>query len=100
MDFAQSTFTLEVNQTPTLVFQAKWAAEAEDIGFGWAQDHSNQISTKGSYGTDLPAVIKVRIARPAEKAAYEAKVDNAKFYAGVKIVYLVDLNPSDGEMTS
>jgi hypothetical protein len=41
MDFARSTFTVEVNQTATLVFQAKRAAEAEDIGFAWAQDHSH-----------------------------------------------------------
>jgi hypothetical protein len=92
MDFAQSTFTVEINQTPTFVFQAKWAAEAEDIGFGWAQDHSHQISTKGPHGTDLPAVIKVRVARPPEKAAYEAEGNNSETYKGVKIVYLVDLN--------
>ena len=73
MEFKQSTFTVEVNQIPTLVFQAKWATEAEDIGFGWAQDHTQQISTKGPHGTDLPAVIKVRVARRDEKAAYEAR---------------------------
>ena len=92
MDFSRSTFTVEINQTPTLVFQAKRAAEAEDIGFGWAQDHSHLISTKGSQGTDLPAVIKVRIARPDERVAYDAKANNAEIYKGVAIVYLVDLN--------
>jgi hypothetical protein len=92
MDFSLSTFTVEVNQTPALVFQAKRATEAEDIGFGWAQDHSHRISTKGARGTDLPAVIKVRVARPDEKAAYEAEGNNVQFYAGVKIVYLIDLN--------
>jgi hypothetical protein len=40
MDFSRSTITVEINQIPTLVFQAKWATVAEDIGFGWAQDHS------------------------------------------------------------
>ena len=92
MDFTQSTFTVEINQTPTLVFQAKWASEAEEIGFGWARDHSDQISTKGPHGTDLPAVIKVRISRQDEKAAYEAESGNVDVYAGVKIVYLVDLS--------
>ena len=92
MDFTQSTFTVEINQTPTLVFQAKRATEAEDIGFGWAQDHSQKISTKGSHGTDLPAVIKVRVARPDEKAAYEVERGDVDVYAGVKIVYLVDLD--------
>jgi hypothetical protein len=88
MNFSQSTFTVEINQKPTFVFQAKWAAEAEDIGFGWALDHSQKISTKGPHGTELPAVIKVRVARRAEKAAYEAEGNNSEFYRGVKIVYL------------
>jgi hypothetical protein len=91
MDFSQSTFTVEVNQIPTLVFQAKRATEAEDIGFGWARDHAYQISTKGPYGTDLPAVIKVRVARPAEKSSFEAG-KNSETYKGTTIVYLVDLN--------
>ena len=94
MDFSRSTFTVEIDQIPTLVFQAKWATEAEDIGFGWAQDHAQQISTMGSHGTDLPAVIKVRVARPDEKAVYEAESGNVDVYAGVKIVHLVDLNSS------
>jgi len=73
-------------------FQAKWAAEAEHIGFGWAQDHSHQISTRGPHGTDLPAVIKVRVARQDEKTAYETESGNVDICAGVKIVYLVDLS--------
>jgi hypothetical protein len=92
MDFSQSTFTVEINQMPTLVFQAKWASDAEDIGFAWAQDHPQQISTKGPHGTDLPAVIKVRVARPTERAAYEDEGNSSETYKGVKLVYLVDLN--------
>jgi hypothetical protein len=92
MDFLRSTFTVEVNETPIIVLQAKWAAEAEGIGFGWALLHSPQLSTKGSYGTDIPAVVKVRIARPTDKAAYEAEGSNSEFYEGTKIVYLVELN--------
>jgi hypothetical protein len=91
MNFSLSTFTVEVNQIPALVFQAKWATEAEDIGFGWAQDHSHQILTKGTYGTDLPAAIKVRVARPDEKASFE-EGKNAEIFRGVTIVYLVNLN--------
>jgi hypothetical protein len=83
-------FRLGSTRSPALVFQAKWATEAEDIGFGWAQDHAQQISTKGPHGTDLPAVIKVRVARRDEKAAYEAESGNVDIYAGVKII-LVEL---------
>jgi hypothetical protein len=90
MSFSLSTFTLEVNQSPTLVFQAKRATAAEDIGFGWAQDHVNEISIKGPHGTDLPAVIKVRVARRAEKATYLAESGNSEFYHGVKMVFLAE----------
>ena len=72
MDFALSTFTVEVNQTPILVFQAKWASEAENIGFGWAEGHPNQTLD--------------------EKTAYEAEGANVDVYVGVKIVYLIDLS--------
>lgn len=90
MDFSLSTFTLEVNRTPTLVFQAKWAADAERIAFGWADKHSRQIATRGSHGTELPAVIKIRVARQDEKAALDQGT-NSEFYDGVKMVYLIDL---------
>ena len=91
MRFSRSTFIVEVNNIPTIAFQAKWAAEAEDVAFGWANLHSSQLSTKGTRGTELPSVIKVRIARRAEKAAYEAGSNKSEFYEGTKIVYLADL---------
>ena len=92
MDFVRSTFIVVVNETPTIVFQAKRASEAEEIAFGWAHLHSSQLSTKGTHGTDLPSVIKVRIAKPAEKKAYEAEGGKSEFYEGTKIVYLVELS--------
>ena len=94
VSFSNSTFTLEVNGTPTVVFQAKWHGEADEVGHGWVGYHSSQLSTKGLYGTDLPLVIKVRIARQAEKVSYEAGQSSAEFHEGVKIVYLVELDAS------
>jgi hypothetical protein len=87
MSFSFSTFTLEINSTPAIVFRAKWASSAEDIGFAWARDHSKQISSKGPRGSDLPAIVKVRIARATERTAYET-ADSRAFYDGTKIVYL------------
>ena len=77
-----SVIRMETRSCPTSFL----ATEAEDIGFGWAQNYSEQISTKGSHGTDLPAVIKVCIARPNEKATYEADGANVDLYAGVKMI--------------
>lgn len=75
-----------------VVFRAKWHSEADEVGHGWVRYHSHQLSTKGPHGTDLPLVIKVRIARQAEKASYEAEGNSAEFHESVKIVYLVELD--------
>lgn len=89
MNFSASIFALEVNHKPIFAFEAKWASDAETFGFNWAQDHADRLITKGSHGTDLPAVVKVRIARPTEKATYLG-ADAPTYYQDVKIVYLSD----------
>ena len=93
MDFTGSIFTLEVNLKPILVFRAKWASAAEDIGRGWAKHHSEQIITLGRHGSPLPPIIKVRIARAQERAAYQnADQADVETFEGVQLVYL-DASP-------
>lgn len=70
-DLPASVFTVEVNGIPTIAFQTKWAADAERIAFAWAAQHSHQIRTRGSHGTELPPVIKVRLARSDERIAID-----------------------------
>jgi hypothetical protein len=89
MTYSSSTFVLDLNGTPHIVFQTKWHSDAEELGRRWAEDHAQQLTAKGPHGTDLPPVTKVRIARTAEKASYEADA-NSGFYEGVKIVHLED----------
>src|SRR6202020_2176798 len=50
------------------------------------------IAMKGPFGTKLPPLIKVRIARVAEREAFEANTDNLDIYNGVKVVRLIDVN--------
>ena len=91
MSFSLSTFTVEINGTPTIAFQARWHAEADDICRGWANLHWDEISSKGPRsGVALPPIIKVRLARASEKAAYKASGDDVEFYGEMKIVKLVD----------
>jgi hypothetical protein len=90
MSFSQSTFTIEINGAAALVFQAKWHSEADEISRGWTEYHRDQLSTKGRFGSDFPSIVKVRVARPNEKAAYDES-GRAEFYEGVKLVYLIDL---------
>ena len=104
--YGLSVFTLEVNGKPTLVFRTKWHSEAERIGRDWVYSHQDQIQMKGPFGTKLPPLIKVRIARVAEREAFEANTDNLDIYNGVKVVRLIDVNeirnkkPESGEIGS
>jgi hypothetical protein len=82
-------FTLEVNGKPMLVFRTKWHIEAERIGRDWVYSHQDQILMKGPFGTKLPPLIKVRIARAAEREAFEADTDSLDIYDGVKVVRLL-----------
>jgi hypothetical protein len=92
VSFSNSTFTIELNGTATVAFRAKWQSEADDIGQGWIGYHWHQLPTKGPLGEDVPLVKKIRIARPAEKASYEAEGNSTEFYEGLKMVYLVELS--------
>jgi hypothetical protein len=49
------------------------------------------LVTKGRHGREFPPVVKVRLARPDEKAAYEQGA-SLEYYEEVKIVYLIDLD--------
>jgi hypothetical protein len=91
MSFSLSTFTVEINGTPTIAFQARWHAEADEICRGWANLHWDEISSKGPRsGVALPPIIKVRLARAPEKEAYQVAGDEVEFFGEVKIVKLID----------
>jgi hypothetical protein len=83
-----SMFTLEINGKPALVLRAKWHADAERLCRDWVYSHKQKISTKGTHGTELPPLIKVRIAHRVERAAYQAEREMAELYDGVEIVRL------------
>ena len=88
--YSLSKFTLEIDGKPTLVLQAKWQVVADELCRDWLQSHWDQVVCKGPRGEDVRPVVRIRLARSAEKAAYQACSDSAEFYRGVKIVELVD----------
>jgi hypothetical protein len=71
MTYSISTFAIEIDATPTAVLQAKWQSEADEICRGWTQHHWEQLLTKGRHGLEFPPVVKVRLARSDERAAYD-----------------------------
>jgi hypothetical protein len=87
MTYSDSTFVIEVNQVPYAVFQTKWQSDAEAFGKRWAADYAELLTAKGTHGTELPPVIKVRIARPSEKAVF-ADDNSPELYEGLRIVFL------------
>jgi hypothetical protein len=86
MNFSLSTFVVEVNGKAHIAFQTKWHGDAEQIGRDWVQYRSDQFPNDGR--TSLPPIVKVRVARQQERAAYADDQNNSEFYADVKIVYL------------
>jgi hypothetical protein len=89
MNFSLSTFVVEVNGKAQIAFQTKWQGDAEQIGRDWVEYRSDRYPNDGQHA-GLPPIVKVRIARPPERAAYEDDSNNSEFYADVKIVYLPD----------
>ena len=91
MSFSLSTFTIEVNGTSAVVFQAKWNKEADEICRSWVEYHRDQLSTKGRFGLDYPPMVKVRVARAPEQAVYYNGDARTEYLGDIKLVYLRDL---------
>ena len=88
MSFSLSTFTLDIDGKPILVLRAKWQADADVICRAWVQAHWDELTREGPYGAELPPAIRLRMARAAEKAAYETNAHSALLFHDVSIVML------------
>jgi len=86
MNFSLSTFVVEVNGKAQIAFQTKWHGDAEQIGLDWVHYRSDRFPSDGQPG--LRQIVKVRVARPQERAAYQDDNNRSESYADVKIVYL------------
>lgn len=89
MSFSLSTFTVEIDGRPTIVFQTKWQAEADEMCRSWVDTHWDEIAKTQINRIEVPIVLKVRLARAAEKAAYAAEAGNSEFLNGARIVSLI-----------
>ena len=88
MSFSLSTFTLDIDGKPRLVLRAKWQADADEICRAWVQSHWDELTREGPYGAELPPAIRLRMARAAEKAAYDTNAHSALLFHNVSIVML------------
>jgi hypothetical protein len=92
MSYSNSTFIVEITGVPAVVFQTKRHREAYEVCRLWAQQHWDELITKGRHGgLELPPIVKVRLAQAGEKIAHELAVKGTEYHQGVKVVYLVDM---------
>ena len=91
MSFTRSTFTIEINGLPTVVFQAKWQVDADRICRDWLYTHWDQLSERGPGGLELPPMFKLRLARASEREAYEVGGTGFEFCGVVKVVNLIEV---------
>lgn len=89
MDFSPTTFTIEINGAPMVVFQSKWQADADQICRDWLHTHWEELSARGPAGVELPPIFKLRLARSSEKDAYEVGGTGFEFCGAIKVVNLI-----------
>src|SRR4051812_13978903 len=89
--FSMSMFVIEVEGTPTAIFETKWHADAEGICRSWTKNHWEQLLVKGRGRLEFPPLIKLRLARSDEIAAYAAESAISDVQEGTRIVYLREL---------
>jgi hypothetical protein len=92
MSFSKSMFIVEVSGVAAAAFQAKWHSEADGICQAWVQQHWDQLRITGQHGSELPAVVRLRLAHADEKAAYNLASSKGENCDGVKVINLVDVN--------
>ena len=91
MSFNLSTFTIDIDGVPTVAFQAKWQADADQICRDWLHTHWDELSERGPGGIELPPIFKLRLARVSEREAYEVGGTGFEFCGAVKVVNLIEV---------
>src|ERR1700759_4114744 len=89
MDFSLTTFTIEVNGVPTVTFQSKWQADADQICRDWLHTHWDEFSKRGPAGVELPRYSNRARPRSFEREAYEVGGVGFEFCGVIKVVNLI-----------
>jgi hypothetical protein len=90
--FSFSIFTIEVNGTPTVAFQAKRHKDAEKLCEDRLRTDLSTLTSNGIPLCDARATMKVRLANPAEEVLYRQAMRSTEPFDDVNVVYLVDLD--------
>jgi hypothetical protein len=88
-----SVFTIEVDHKPVVAFRCRKYAEAETICTDErVRKKLSAMSSGGKPLCDEPAILRVRMARPEEKAKYYEQAALQSKHTSLTMIYLVDLD--------
>jgi hypothetical protein len=86
-------FTIEIGDTPTLMFEAQSMREAQELCHEqWLKDDLAEAKSDGAPLWDGTAKLRARIARPDESAVFTEAKNNGQSSDGLMLVYLVKLD--------
>jgi hypothetical protein len=86
-----STFTIEIDRQPVLVLQTKWQREAEEMCQEWLRTNLTALKSNGVPLCDAKSETHVRLARPDEKARWQAS-EPSRSPDDIKVVYLLEID--------
>ena len=86
-------FTIEIGDTPTLMFEAQSMREAQELCHEqWLKDDLAEAKSDGAPLWDGTAKLRARIARPDESAVFTEAKNNGQSSDGPVLVDLVKLD--------
>jgi hypothetical protein len=86
-------FTIEIGNTPTLVFEAQNLSEAQELCHEqWLKDELAEAKSDGAPLWDGKANLRARMARPDESALFTEAKNNGQPSDGLMLVYLIKLD--------
>ena len=91
--FTLSIFTMEINGTPTVALQSKRHEDAESLcGQDQLRADLSTLMSNGSPLWDASAIMKVRLATPAEAVLYRQATQSTEPSDDINVQYPVDLD--------
>jgi hypothetical protein len=90
---SSSVFTIEIDRRPVLMFSTKFYSQAETIcSDPRIRKELKNVLSDGKPLCDDRVILRVRLARAAEKERYLAEASTRADEQGLRVVYLVPLD--------
>jgi|ERR1700710_1238962 hypothetical protein len=95
-DLVAPVFTIDIADTPTLIFEAQNLREARELCYEqWLKDDLTEAKSGGVPLWDGNAKLRARTALPEETALFAEAKSKADSSDGLMLIYLVELDEID-----